>query len=164
MTSRSTIEQLIERIVAGAPLPLDEEDWGELDTVGVHGRTPLMAAAVQGRPEAVEALVRKGALVDASGAERMTALHEASANGHTAVVKILLSLGADIDALTVDGVTPLMCAAAWGNLEVAMVLLENGADSKRVDRLGAAAAEIAREKGEDTVADIIDAHGESGTR
>jgi uncharacterized protein len=129
MTSRASIEQLIERLVAGSPLPLDEADWGELDTVGVHGRTPLMAAAFQGRPEAVEALVRKGASIDASGAQRMTALHEASANGHTAVVTVLLSLGADIDALTVDGVTPLMCAAAWGNLDVAKVLLEKGADS-----------------------------------
>ena len=83
-------------------------------------------------------------------------MHEAAANGQGAAVKILLSVGADIDSLTMDGATPLMCAAAWGYLDVAKLLLENGADSKKVDRYGDTAADIAREKGEDSVADFLD--------
>jgi ankyrin repeat protein len=122
-----------------------------------EGRTPLMVAAAQGHLQAIEALVRSGVSVNATGMGRMTALHEAAANGHGAAVKMLLLAGADIDSLTVDNATPLMCAAAWGYLDVAKLLLENGADSKRVDRYGDTAAEIAREKGENSVADFLDA-------
>jgi len=85
----------------------------------------------------------------------MTALHEASANGEAAVANYLLSLGAGVNAETADGVTPLMCAAAWGNTEVAKLLLENHADPAKTDRSGATAADTAREKGEDSTADLI---------
>jgi ankyrin repeat protein len=70
----------------------------------------------------------------------------------------LISKGAEIDAATADGATPLMCAAAWGNIEVAKLLLENGADWARKDRIGASAEDIAVEKGEDHVADLIHAY------
>ncbi|WP_246724772.1 ankyrin repeat domain-containing protein [Rhizobium leguminosarum] len=93
----------------------------------------------------------------------MTALHEASANGEAAVANYLLSLGADVNAETADGVTPLMCAAAWGNTEVAKLLLENHADLTKTDRTGAAAADIAREKGEDDAADLINSYLSRGS-
>jgi ankyrin repeat protein len=86
----------------------------------------------------------------------MTALHEASANNQPSVASYLLSLGAEIDAETIDRSTPLMCAAAWGNIEVVNLLLENGADRTKTDLRGATAADTAREKGEDTTADMID--------
>jgi len=117
-----------------------------------------MVAAAEGLFAAVETLVRNGASVRATGRSQMTALHEASANGQAAIASYLLSLGAETDAETIDGVTPLMSAAAWGNIEVAKILLEKGADWTTVDRTGATATDIAREKGEDAAADMIESY------
>jgi len=157
MNNQLNIEHLIKSIVNGAPtVQLEAECKGlDLNEVGVHGRTPLMVAAAEGLIAAVETLVRNGASVHATGLLKMTALHEASANGKASVVNYLLSLGAEIDAETTQGVTPLMCAAAWGNLEVVKLLLEFGANSTKADCIGATAADTAREKGEDSAADLI---------
>lgn len=165
MNDQSKIEHFIERIVAGASLAQLEIESKELDLnkVGIHGRTPLMVSAAEGLLAAVETLVRNGASVHAIGRGEMTALHEASANGEAAVANYLLSLGADVNAETADGVTPLMCAAAWGSTEVAKLLLENHADLTKTDRTGAAAADIAREKGEDDAADLINSYLSRGS-
>jgi ankyrin repeat protein len=162
MNDQSKIESLIASIVAGASTAQLESECNQLDLdeVGIHGRTPLMAAAAEGLLEAVAMLVRKGASVGASGHGNITALHEASANGEAVVARYLLSLGAKVDAESIDGVTPLMCAAAWGNTEVAQLLLESGADGTRMDRTGATATDIAREKGYDTTADLIHSYAE----
>lgn len=156
MKAQDPIEQLIESIVAGGPFRLDPTISAfDLDETRVHGRTPLMVAAAQGHYEAVETLVRTGASVTTRGVREMTALHEASAKGDARIVDYLLTVGADADALTVDGVTPLMCAAAWGHLGAAKLLLEKGADPHKLDHVGATAKDIAEEKGEDTVAALI---------
>jgi ankyrin repeat protein len=163
MKKQSKIEKVIESIVAGASITqiVIECNDIELDHVDIHGRTPLMVAAAHGSLAAVEALVRCGASVHASGVRQMTALHEASANGKTKITEYLLSLGARVYAVTTDGVTPLMCAAAWGNIEVTALLLESGADLTRTDRTGATASDIAREKGEGDAADLIDSYAQS---
>ena len=163
MSDQPKIERLIKDIVAGASTVQIEFESRELDVneVGSHGRTPLMVAAAEGMLAAVEALVRSGASVHATGRGQMTALHEASGNGEVAIVNYLLSHGADVDAETNDRVTPLMCAAAWGNIEVAKLLLEKGADGKKTDRTGATAADIALEKGEDSTAVLINSHSET---
>lgn len=160
MNTQPNVDHLIECIVARATtIRLETECAGlNLNEVGIHGRTPLMVAAAEGFFAAVETLVRHGASVHATGDRQMTALHEASASGKAAIATYLLSLGAEVDAETTDGVTPLMCAAAWGNNAVARTLLDNGADWKRVDRTGATAADIAREKGEDDAAALIESY------
>jgi ankyrin repeat protein len=157
MNEQPNIEHLIKNIAAGTPAVEIETECNELDlnTVGIHGRTPLMVAAAEGFLEVVQVLVQKGASVRATGHSHITALHEASANGEATVAKYLLSLGAEIDAKTADGVTPLMCAASWGNLEVAKLLLENRADPTKTDRSGATASDIAIEKNEHKTAELI---------
>jgi uncharacterized protein len=160
MSDQEKVERLIEQIIARASTgELEAQAHGlDLSQVDVHGRTPLMVAAAEGFHAAAEILVQKGASVHSVGSGNITALHEAAANGRVAVANYLLSIGAKVDAETIDGVTPLMCAAAWGNIEVARLLLRRGADFNRADCSGSTAADIAREKGEDGTADMINAY------
>lgn len=158
MSDQKRIDEIIDGINAGLPLIQLEVQFQSIDLnlVGTHGRTPLMAAVVNGSIPMVEALVRIGAGVQASGHRQLTALHEAAAHGEVEIVKYLISLGAVIDAVNNDGVTPLMCAAAWGNHEAVEILLKSGADWRNKDARGSTASDIAREKGEDSTADLID--------
>jgi ankyrin repeat protein len=152
MNNHKNIENLIEHIVAGfRAMDLAKEFNGvDLNEPGRLGRTPLMAATAKGSLEMIEALVRSGASVQATGSKHMTALHEASVNGETRIAEYLISKGAEIDAATADGATPLMCAAAWGNIEVAKLLLEKGADRARKDRIGASARTLQSKKARTT--------------
>lgn len=161
MTNQLKIERVIQSISAGIStdqLAIECVDV-DLNEPGEHGRTPLMAAASQGLLQAAEVLVRCGASVRASGVREMTALHEAASNGEAAMARYLLCWGAQVDAPTSDGVTALMCAAAWGRIDVLQFLLANGADWTKTDRTGSTASDIAREKGEDTSAELIDLYG-----
>ena len=80
--------------------------------------TALHVAAYAGKLNAVEALVKAGADVDAHTAAGYTPLHLAALKGHVDVVDFLLKHGAEIDAISADGDTPLHLAAASGNMEV----------------------------------------------
>ena len=158
MNNSKNIDRIIEGIAAGeSVLQLEVEAQNiDLNAIGIRGRTPLMVAAAEGLLAVVEMLVRNGASVNVAGRGEMTALHEACATGEVAVANFLLSIGAEIDAETVDGVTPLMCTAAWGNCDAAMLLLEHRADSRKRERSGATASDIAREKEEASTANLID--------
>lgn len=158
MTDQERIDNLIKSILARCSDIILERECKNinLNQVGSNGRSPLQIAAFKGSLKIVKTLVQNGASVHYREPYNITALHEAAGNGHTAVVKYLLSVGADINAETKDKVTPLMCAAAWGYLEAVKCLLENGADRTKTDIRGGTAADIAREKGENDAADLID--------
>jgi ankyrin repeat protein len=158
MNSHTQIDRLIEGL-ANPDFSVSLEAISsklDLNEMGSRGRTALMVAAAEGLADAVKVLIQKGASVTRPGNGLMTALHEAAANGHACIVDLLLEHGANVNAQTVDGVTPLMCSAAWGHLKVAQILIECGADATMTDRTGASAADIAREKGEDLVAHLIE--------
>jgi len=160
MTTQPKIERVIRSISTGTSADQLEVEFGDvdLDEAGELGRTPLMVAASQGLLSVAELLVRHGASVQTTGIRQMTPLHEAASNGQAAMVKYLLYQGAQVDAETTDGATPLMCAAAWGSIEVLQLLLKSGANRTKTDRTGSTASEIAREKGEDQSAELIDSY------
>ncbi|XP_058835311.1 uncharacterized protein LOC131692343 [Topomyia yanbarensis] len=97
--------------------------------------TPLHFAARKGHIEVVNALLTKGAKVDAIDNESWTPLHFAAVNGHTEVVGTLLSIGVPIDATTNGGFTSLHIAAENGVTEVVNTLLTEGAkvDATQID-------------------------------
>jgi uncharacterized protein len=157
MTEQEKTENLIKSILAGVSGEELERQCRDVDLnrTGMHGRTPLMIAACDGLLDAAKILVRNGALVHAPGSHLLTALHEACVNGDVAFIEYLLDQGADIDAESDAVVTPLTCAAAWGNIDATRFLLESGANPNKIDDRGGTAADVAGEKGEDEIANLI---------
>jgi peptidoglycan/LPS O-acetylase OafA/YrhL len=79
-----------------------------VDTVDPErGGTPLMWAAVTGRAEAIELLIRRGADVNAVDRSGGTALHAAAFLGHEKAVDVLVGNGANVNAANKRGETPL---------------------------------------------------------
>eukprot|EP00439_Symbiodinium_sp_Y106_P020339 s6085_g2.t1 len=90
------------------------------------GGTALTSAADLGLQEAVEALVKAGAQLEARD-YRGTALILASIDGHLQVVEALVKAGAWLEARDERGYTALMFAAYNGYQEVVEVLVKAGA-------------------------------------
>jgi len=108
--------------------------------------TPLMQASAQGKLDRVEALLAKGAPVNAVS-HRGSALTLAVAHQQDAVALRLLGDGAKPDLTGQNGVTALMLAAAQGNARLVRVLLARGADVNRRDTRGANAVAYAAREG-----------------
>jgi ankyrin repeat protein len=106
---------------------------GTVNAAGPGGMTPLMLAAVLGRPQIVARLLAAGAAVDAVDERGFTALFHGCYDpdddrGHPEVVALLLAAGADKEAQIGYGVRPLMYAAGNGEAGVVQTLLQAGAD------------------------------------
>lgn len=81
----------------------------------VDGRQPLLWAASAGSAKAVLALVRAGAVVEASDRDGLTALHCAASRGHTDCLDTLLTLcGAQPDVIDTNGCTALHYSVTLG--------------------------------------------------
>lgn len=86
-------------------------------------------AARRGDREAVRALLKAGADVNAAEGDGTTALHWAARSGDAALVQMLVSAGANVRATTRLGAyTPLMMAAQAGHSAAVAALLAGGAD------------------------------------
>lgn len=88
----------------------------------------LVQSAFDGDLARVQALLKKGASVDATAPKNRTALIWAATNGHTAVVEALHKAGADVNAQDSDNQTALMYATKKAHTDTVEFLLENGAD------------------------------------
>ena len=126
-------------------------DYGASVSVRGSGVTPLHEVARHGTSEAVQALIRRGADVNAATATiGNTPLHNAAEYASPAVVQMLLEAGADVNARNRSDATPLHKAARNGTGAVVKVLLEAGADptihanNRYVSSMVASPAEAAR--------------------
>jgi len=97
----------------------------------MHDRwTPLMLAAWSGDIQLVQALLDKGANVDAYAdffTVQFTALNLAAGSGRLDMVKLLLAKGADVNRER-GGYSALHSAAYQGHQELAQLLFKAGAD------------------------------------
>ena len=120
------------------------------------GETPLMLAARAGSADAVNALLRAGARIDAKETwNAQTALMWAAAAGHGSVVQALVDHKADIRARSNAGTTPLLFAVRRGDMSAVRALVAAGADvnAKRPD--GATALLVAVINGHEDLVDFL---------
>jgi ankyrin repeat protein len=125
----------------------------------VYAWSALRLAAFVGDAASVEALLAKGARVEARSDRGMTALMYAAGRGHEPVVRALLARGAAADARDQGGHTALMFAANGGHAEIARELLQAGADPAARNRAGETAGRLAAANGHD---DLVAALGRAG--
>jgi ankyrin repeat protein len=96
-----------------------------------------VADAVQRRDsQAVQALLKRRADVNAPQGDGSTALHWAAYLDDAEMTALLLRAGAHVDAANSLGVTPLALAAGEGEAAVIDALLKGGADPNRAVRAG----------------------------
>ena len=105
-----------------AALALLETGANPGTAVGGAGYTPLMIATANDVPALAQALIAKGADVNAVNSGGVTALMIAAADGHADMVELLLHAGANADARTARGDTARSIARAKGNSKVMQLL------------------------------------------
>lgn len=126
-------------------------DPSAVDSFSADGYTPLHLAAFFGNDDCAQALLERGAPVDAISRNEMALrpLHSAAAGGHVAVAAMLLDRGAEVDARQHGGWTALHAAAQHGDTELCELLLRHGADPGLRNEGGTVAAELVpRDNGE----------------
>ena len=124
-------------------------------TAGEHDHTPLHQAGEKGNTEVAEALLAKGAAIDAKTDDGKTPLHWASLNGHTATAEALLDKGAAIEAKSNDGYTPLHGASQNGHTATAEALLDKGAAIDAKTYIGNAPLHFASTMGHTATAEAL---------
>lgn len=143
---RGTLSDLESALQAGADVNLAS---------GPERYTPLMLAAVNGKPELAAFLLSHGAKVDAVDSGNETALHYAAFRGRDEIVKLLLAKGADPNARTKSLWTPLMSAASEGHGNIVRALVANGARKELKNGQGQTARQIAELFGHTDIAALL---------
>jgi ankyrin repeat protein len=126
---------------------LVEQDRGLLD-VEFRGRTPLTAAAANGRAAVVRYLLDEGVPINQRAPGGEVAMTLACSKGRLKVVSLLLKRGVDA-ASRLYGWTPLMQASHGGHKSVARLLLAHGCGDidERTCELGLTALHLACQEG-----------------
>lgn len=124
-------------LLAGDAMLVNEAD--------AQGRTALSEAAFQGLPRVAEALIARGASVDARDHAGATPLHRAR---DASTIALLVRFGANVDARDQGGATPLhLRATEPGSLGAVSALLEAGANARLEDRGRRTPLDLARSSG-----------------
>jgi cytohesin len=93
----------------------------------------LMQTVMEGRSQATEELLRKGADVNARLSDGWTPLMCAAWNGYARTARILMEHHADLEAREMNGRTALIIAAWNGHLDTVQALVAGGADMEARD-------------------------------
>ena len=128
-------------------------------TLGAMAESPVADAAARGDREAVKALLKEAADVNAAQGDGMTALHWAAMNGDVELAQMLIVAGANIKATTrLGSYTPLYLASQQGHGSVVQALIKAGGDVKAGTPNGTTPLMVAAASGEvDAVKALVDA-------
>ena len=125
------------------------------------GLTPLMCAALAGKPESINALFAAGAKVSARGKDGKTALIYAAGWANPATVQAVLDGRPNIDERTDDRWTALMMAASRGEAASMKTLIDAGADVNAKNKWGQTALMAAARAGDAEKVSLLLAAGAS---
>jgi ankyrin repeat protein len=127
---------------------------------GASADSPVADAAMRGDVEAVRALLRDGADVNAAQGDGMTALHWSALRGDADTMNVLLVAGATTDPKTRLGhYTPLHLASSNGHALAVARLLEAGGGATLVTETGVQAIHLAAQAGNAEAIAALLAHG-----
>jgi ankyrin repeat protein len=127
---------------------------------GASADSPVADAAMRGDVEAVRALLRDGADVNAAQGDGMTALHWSALSGDADTMNVLLVAGATPDPKTrVGHYTPLHLASSNGHAHAVARLLEAGSGATLVTETGVQAIHLAAQAGSAEAIAALLAHG-----
>jgi ankyrin repeat protein len=134
--------------------------------VGAAGQSLVADAAQQGNKDAVKALLKQAADVNAAQGDGMTALHWAAVNGDAEMVDMLVYAGANIRATTrIGAYTPLYLASQRGHAAAIKSLLKAGGDVKAGTPNGTTPLMVAAMSGEvEAVKALLDAGADANAR
>jgi ankyrin repeat protein len=140
-----------------------------LGAVGVGAqddRGSVSAAARAGDREAVRALLKQGADVNAAEGDGTTALHWAARAGDAELVQMLVYAGGNVKASTRLGAyTPLMMAAQAGHSAAVAALIAGGSDVKSTSTTGTTPLMFAAQSGDPrTVTMLLEAGADVNAR
>ena len=126
-------------------------------------------AVVHGQVETVDALLRRGAPIDAVDRYGQTGLMLASLHGSNSVAELLIARGAALDRTAKYGLSALMLAVIRGHAEIVRLLLAAGADTQ-LRGTGApgfadkSALDLALERGDRNTIDALQSHAPAENR
>ncbi len=124
------------------------------------GFTALHFACFFGRPAAARLLIENGAVVDAVAANptQVTPLHSAATARNIEAARLLLEHGNPkmVNARQQGGWVPIHAAAQNGDLAMVELLLKHHADPKLANSDGSTPAMVAREKGHEELAALLE--------
>jgi uncharacterized protein len=130
-----------------------------IDSHSKDGFTALHFACFFGQPEAARLLLESGAAVDAVAENSMQVmpLHSAVSACSLGAARLLLEHGAPANARQHGGWVPIHAAAQNGDRPMIELLLKHGADPKLSNDESKTPALLAREKGHEEIAVLLEA-------
>lgn len=149
-----TTPEMIRRMVAsGADVNAEAPD----------GLTAVLAATCYGNTGVLDALLSAGARPNQSNPLALPPLVVAVEDGMRDKALRLIEAGANVNSSNPDnGQTPLMLAVAADDKALVRVLLDAEADVGAKDRLGNSALEIARQKSDGVMIELLESASEQG--
>ena len=134
-------------------------DASAIDSRSKDGFTALHFACFFGQPESARLLIESGAAVDAVAANptEVMPLHSAASARNLEAARLLLERGAPgiVNARQQAGWVPIHAAAQNGDRAMVELLLKHGADPKLANDDGKTPAMVAREKGHEEIAALL---------
>ncbi|MGC2248479.1 MAG: ankyrin repeat domain-containing protein [Terriglobales bacterium] len=133
-------------------------DPSALNACSGDGFTALHFAGFFGQGESARVLIEAGAQVDAvaSNPMKVMPLHSAASARNLEAARHLLEHGAPVNARQQGGWAPIHAAAQNGDRAMVELLLRHGADATLVNNVGKNAAAVAREKGHEELAELLE--------
>jgi len=134
------------------------DDASAINSRSKDGFTALHFACFFGQPDAARLLIENGAAVDAVAANptQVMPLHSAASSRNLEAARLLLEHGAPANARQQAGWVPIHAAAQNGDRPMVELLLKHHADPKLANDGGKTSAMVAREKGHEEIATLLD--------